>query len=149
MNKVFLVGNSGAKAELRYTAAKLPIINLSLAVPKSIKQPDGTWMQQTNWVKVTIFGRKAEVLAPLIDKGSKLMIDGELSVKDYQDRDGQKKTSVQVIANEVHVIARPAPQAEAFPPQQDFRHHQETRIPPPPAEIGFATQLISEEDIPF
>jgi single-strand DNA-binding protein len=104
VNQVTLVGRSGAKAELAYTQAGKPILGLSLATNERGK---GQGEQVTSWHKVVIFGRTAEIVAPLIHKGTELMVMGRLSYREWTDRNGNKQKNTDIVAFMVKVIQAP------------------------------------------
>jgi single-strand DNA-binding protein len=105
MNMCFLIGNSGADAELKYTQNGTAIVNVSIAT--SEKRGDA---YETHWHRIVLFGKTAESMAPRIKKGSQLFIQGKIFTRSWQDKDGVKKTSVEITANWVRIIQKDAPQ---------------------------------------
>lgn len=94
MNRMELIGRAGADAELRYLQTGTAVLEISLADSK--KQGE-TWV--TQWVRVVVYGERAEKLAPLIKKGTEVVAIGEYERREYTSRDGQKKTAEQLNAS--------------------------------------------------
>jgi single-strand DNA-binding protein len=109
MNMVFLIGNSGADAELKYTPNGTAIVNLSIAT--SEKRGDA---YETHWHRIVLFGKTAESMAPRIKKGSQVFIQGKIFTRTWDDKQGNKKTSVEITANWVRIIQKDAPQSQEF-----------------------------------
>lgn len=107
MNSCFLVGNSGADAELKVTSTGYPMLNLSVATSKKVKEE---W--KSFWHKVIVFGGLAEKIAPQIKKGSKLFVRGEIQTREWQDSDGAKRSVTEILANEIYVIEKGAPKMD-------------------------------------
>lgn len=97
LNRVTLLGNLGADAELRVTQSGTSVANLRLAVSESYKDKDGVKQEKTEWVSCTLWGRRAEALHKYLVKGTRLLIEGSLRTSSY-DKDGVKvyKTEVNV-----------------------------------------------------
>lgn len=74
INHVILSGNLGANSELRYTKSGTPILTFSLAVNDRVPNGDGTWGDYTNWPDCSMFGKRAEALAPYLTKGVKVTV---------------------------------------------------------------------------
>jgi single-strand DNA-binding protein len=79
------------------------VLNLSVAVQKR-KKKDGQWVNDTLWVDVTLFGKRAEGVAPLLAKGSRIGASGELGVREYIDRNNQARFQLELVAREIDVL---------------------------------------------
>lgn len=101
MNSVYLLGNSGANAELRYTQGGLPILSLSIATSKKVKDE-----KRTTWHRVSVLGKSAEIVAPLIQKGTMVFIEGELQTREWTDKDGNKKSITEVLAKIIYPVVK-------------------------------------------
>jgi single-strand DNA-binding protein len=134
MNKVLLIGNCGSKPELRYTQNGTAVLSPSIAVTKSYKDSQGQQVKTTTWVNVVVYGKRAEWASQDLQKGTKVFVDGELNIRDYQAKDGTKKTVVEVIAFQ-------------FVPFTAKKDAQSQSYAPPMATFDMGT--MSEEDIPF
>ena len=104
INKVILVGNLGRDPEVRYAQSGMAICKLSVAVTERVKDGDA-WKDETEWVRVTVFGKTAENAAQYLQKGRQVYVEGRLKTDKYKDKDGVEKTSVEVIASNVVFLA--------------------------------------------
>ena len=98
INKVILVGNLGAKPELKYGASGNAVTNLSVATSDSWTDKNtGEKQERTEWHRVSLFGKLAEVAAQYTDKGSKVYVEGKLQTTKYTDNAGIEKYSTSVV----------------------------------------------------
>lgn len=104
VNKVLLIGNLGRDAEIRNTGGGTPIANLRLATTDRRKAQDGTWTDHTEWHAVVAFGKTAEVMERWGKKGKMLYVEGRLQTREYTDKDGNKRWSTEVVANEIRML---------------------------------------------
>ena len=87
INKVILIGNLGAKPELKYSSTGTGITNLSVATSESWTDKNtGQKQEKTEWHRVSVFGKLAEVVTKYCDKGSKVYVEGKLQTRKYQDK---------------------------------------------------------------
>ena len=103
VNKVTLIGNLGKDAEIR-NGGGTTIANLRLATTDRRKAQDGTWTDHTEWHAVVAFGKTAEVMERWGRKGKMLYIEGRLQTREYTDKDGNKRWSTEVVANEIRML---------------------------------------------
>ena len=100
INKVILVGNLGAKPELRYAANGNAIANLNIATSESWTDKNtGQKQERTEWHRVSLFGKLAEIAGQYLDKGSKIYVEGSLRTQKYQAQDGSDRYSTSVIVS--------------------------------------------------
>jgi single-strand DNA-binding protein len=104
VNKCILIGNLGRDAEIRNTGGGTTIANLRLATTDRRKAQDGTWEDHTEWHSVVAFGKTAEVMERWGKKGKMLYIEGRLQTREYNDKDGNKRWSTEVVANEIRML---------------------------------------------
>lgn len=100
INSLTITGRLGADADLKYTQGGEAVLNLRVAVGQRVKR-GGEWKDEPVWLTVTVFGKRAEGLAKLLSKGSRVGATGELRVRQYETRDGGKGTSVELFARDV------------------------------------------------
>jgi single-strand DNA-binding protein len=106
-SRVVLVGNLGRDPEMRYSQNGTPITNFSIAVNRRRRGPDGNYVDETDWYRVTLFRNQAETSAEWLKKGSKVLVEGQLQIRTYTGQDGVERTSVDVNAdNFVNLTAR-------------------------------------------
>mgnify|MGYP000197294442 FL=1 len=101
VNKVILLGNLGDKPEIKYTADGKAIANLSIATSKAwVDKNSGEKQETTQWHRVVLFGKRAEIADKYCKKGTKVYIEGELTTHKYQDKDtGEDKYSTQIVVD--------------------------------------------------
>ena len=104
VNKCILVGNLGRDAEIRNTGGGMAIANLRLATTDRRKAQDGTWQDHTEWHAVVAFGKTAEVMEKYGKKGKMLYVEGRIQTREYTDKDGNKRWSTEVVANEIRML---------------------------------------------
>ena len=97
LNKVMLIGNLGANPEIKYTASGTAIANFNLATAESRKNKDGEREDKTEWHKVVMFGRQAEVCKDYLKKGSKIYLEGRIQTRSWDDQSGQKRYMTEIV----------------------------------------------------
>lgn len=107
LNRVFLIGNVGRDAELRFLANGTAQASFSLAVNRNQRGPDGEWKQETDWFNVVAWQELAERLAtgerPLT-KGQQVYVEGRLSIRSWDGDDGKKQYRTEIVANSVQAL---------------------------------------------
>ena len=104
VNKVILVGRLGADPEVRTTQSGTEVANLRLATDERRKDKDGNWGSHTEWHRVTCFGKTAENVGRFCQKGKQLYIEGKISTRKWQDKDGADRWSTEVVADQVRFL---------------------------------------------
>jgi single-strand DNA-binding protein len=105
INKVILVGNLGADPETRYMPSGSAVTNLSIATSETWKDKQtGEQKERTEWHKVAMFNRLAEIAAEYLRKGSQVYIEGKLRTRKWQDRDGNDRWTTEIIADEMQML---------------------------------------------
>ena len=105
INKVIIVGNLGADPETRYMPSGSAVTNLSVATSEQWKdKQSGEQKERTEWHKVAMFNRLAEISAEYLRKGSQVYIEGKLRTRKWQDRDGNDRWTTEVIADEMQML---------------------------------------------
>ncbi len=100
VNKVILIGNLGEKPELKYSSTNTAITNLSVATSESWTDKNtGQKQEKTEWHRVSVFGKLAEVISNYCDKGSKVYIEGKLQTRKWQDKNGADRYTTEVIVS--------------------------------------------------
>jgi single-strand DNA-binding protein len=101
VNKVILVGNLGADPELKYTPSNRPVCNLSVATNEVFKDKSGQRQERTEWHRVTVWGDQAENCSKYLAKGRMVYLEGRLQTRSWDDKDGKKRYSTEVVADRV------------------------------------------------
>jgi len=102
--KVTLIGNLGGDPEMRYTPTGRAFTSFSVACNRTYTPADGERREETEWSRVTAWGRLGEVCSQYLHKGSKAYIEGRLSSRSWEGADGQKRFSLEVTANDVQIL---------------------------------------------
>lgn len=102
MNKVILIGRLVRDPELRSTASGVPVCNFTLAVDRGFKNKDGS--SETDFIDVVVWRGGAESAAKYLKKGRQAAVDGSLQIRQYEDKDGNKRRAAEVVANRVEFI---------------------------------------------
>jgi len=103
LNKVMLIGRLGKDVELRVTPSGNSVASFSVASGRSVKEGDG-WKDQTEWFRVVAWEKLAEICANYLHKGSRVYVEGRLQTREYTDKEGVKRYSTEVIANDVILL---------------------------------------------
>jgi single-strand DNA-binding protein len=104
VNKVILVGNLGRDPEVRYTPDGAAIANISIATTSKYKNKTGELVEETEWHRVTFFGRLAEIAGEYLKKGRAVYVEGRLKTRKYTDKDGVEKYATDIIATEMQML---------------------------------------------
>ncbi len=157
VNKVILVGRLGRDPETRYTGSGQAVANFSLATDETYKDRNGERQKRTEWHKIVVWGKQAEIAQQYLKKGSLIFLEGRIQSREWQDKEGQKRTSFEIVANNFRMLggraegaaaagasgsaAGPARSGEDF----DQAGHADDAV----AGGGPSGPEISDEDIPF
>jgi len=104
LNKVMIIGNLGKEPELRYTPSGRPVTTFSVAVSRSWKSSNGEHRSETEWFKIVAWGKLAEICKEYLHKGQQVYIEGRLQTRQWEDKEGQQRTTVELIANEMTML---------------------------------------------
>ncbi|MEP7276988.1 MAG: single-stranded DNA-binding protein [Betaproteobacteria bacterium] len=104
VNKVILLGNLGRDPETRYTTGGDAVTNLNIATSEQWKDKGGEKQERTEWHRVVLFGRQAEVAGEYLKKGRSVYIEGRLQTRKYTDKDGVEKYSTEIVADRMQLL---------------------------------------------
>jgi len=159
VNRVILVGRLGRDPETRYTGGGQAVANFSLATDESYKDRNGERQKRTEWHKIVVWGKQAEIAQQYLKKGSLVFIEGRIQSREWQDKEGQKRTSFEIVANNFRMLGGRAEGAAAAGSGMGSgagRGGEEVDQTAPAEEAygGGGSQSgggpeISDEDIPF
>ena len=113
VNKVILVGRLGRDPETRYTGGGQAVANFSVATDESYKDKNGERQKRTEWHKIVVWGKQAEIAQQYLKKGSLNFIEGRIQSREWQDKEGQKRTSFEIVANNFRMLGGRAEGAAA------------------------------------
>jgi len=117
LNKVMIIGHLGRDPEMRYTPSGRPVTTFTVAVSRSWNSGDGERHSETEWFNVVAWGNLAETCKQYLGKGQQVYIEGRLQTRRWDDKEGAKHTSVEIVANEMIFLGerREGAQHEAAP----------------------------------
>jgi single-strand DNA-binding protein len=101
---VILVGNLGADPDMRYTPSGAGVCELRLATNESWVDKNGQKQERTEWHRVIIWGKRAEVCAKYLSKGRQVYVEGRIQTRKYQDKEGKDRYATEIIANDVQFL---------------------------------------------
>lgn len=102
MNKAILVGRLTAKPELRYTNSNIPFTRFTLAVNRKFSNPDGS--RDADFINCLAWRKTAEVICNYLDKGREVALDGRIQTGSYEDKDGVKRYTTDVVIDDIHFV---------------------------------------------
>ena len=137
VNKVLLIGHLGRDPELRYTPGGAAVANFSLATNEAWTDKAGVKQERTEWHRIVVWGKQAEIVGQYLQKGKQVFIEGSLATRDWNDRDGNKRQTTEVRALRVIMLGR----GEGRPEGAAGRGE--------PTEIDLGPPPQGEDDIPF
>jgi single-strand DNA-binding protein len=153
VNKVILVGRLGKDPEVRFTSGGQAVANFTMATDYSYKDRNGEHQKRTEWHRIVAWRKLAEIVQQYLKKGSLIYIEGRIETREWQDKEGQKRYTTEIIANEMRMLGgRSDGMAAGAPASAGGASRAEEVDHAAPAEepIGGAPgPEISDEDIPF
>lgn len=139
INTVTISGNIGREPEMRQTSGGMAVLGFSMAVNERRKNNQGGWDDYTNWIDVSIFGNRAQGLAPHLHKGMKLTVKGKLRYNKWE-KDGQTRFKLEVIGEDVDFMS----------PRSDGSQQNQQQGQQPSQEATYVeATYIDDDDIPF
>ena len=119
VNKVILIGNMGADPEIKYMPSGEAIANLRIATSESWKdKTNGEQVERTEWHRVIMFRRLAEIAGEYLKKGSKVYIEGKLQTRKWQNKDGADQYTTEIVANAFQMLDSATTGAQQNKPAQ-------------------------------
>lgn len=104
LNKVMVIGHLGKDPEMRFTPSGRPVTTFSVAVSRSWNTADGERRSETEWFNIVSWGNLAEICNQYLHKGQQVYIEGRLQTRNWEDKEGKRHTSVEVVANEMLML---------------------------------------------
>lgn len=151
VNKVILVGNLGKDAETKFTPSGSARTTFTIATGRRWKdQSSGEWKEETDWHNVVLW--RSENLANYLQKGKQVYVEGRLSQRSYDDKDGNKRYVTEVVAEDVILLGGRGGGGESPSAGDDFGQPASMPRGPqrrPQAEPASFDQGITDDDVPF
>lgn len=113
MNKAILIGNLGRDPEMNYTTNGAAVTKFSIAVNRRTKGQDGEWGTETDWFNIVAWSNLAETCAKYLTKGSKVCVEGRITMRKYTGRDEVERTAVEIVISEMEMLSPKGEQRSA------------------------------------
>jgi single-strand DNA-binding protein len=104
VNRVILVGRLGRDPETRFTGGGQAVANFSVATDETFKDRNGERQKRTEWHKIVVWGKQAEIAQQYLKKGALVYIEGRIQSREWQDKEGQKRTSFEIVASNFRML---------------------------------------------
>jgi single-strand DNA-binding protein len=145
LNKILLIGNLGKDPEIRYTPDGSPVATFSLATSESWTDKSGSRQEHTEWHTIVAWTRLADLAKRFLSKGRQVYVEGRIRSREWNDRDGNKRRTTEVIATQIVLLGSRSQNAEAGAQPMDSAN----RSSAPETDPGFGDAGITDSDIPF
>jgi single-strand DNA-binding protein len=151
VNKVILVGRLGRDPETRYTGGGQAVANFSVATDETYRDKNGERQKRTEWHKIVVWGKQAEIAQQYLKKGSLIFIEGRIQSREWQDKEGQKRTSFEIVASSFRMLGGRGDGATggSFAGASRSEEHDQSAGAEDFGSPGAAGPEISDDDIPF
>ncbi len=136
VNKAILVGRLGADPEVRYTNSGTAVANFNMATSVNFTDKNGEKTEKTEWHRIVAFGRLGEICGEYLSKGKQVYIEGRLQTREWEDRDGNKKRTTEIVAGTMQMLGAAS----------DKVRGDVSNEPPPVSDIP---NIGTEDDVPF
>ena len=140
VNKVILVGNLGANPEMRFTQGGQAVANLRIATTERWTDKNGQKQEATEWHRVVVWGKQAEIVGQYLTKGRQVFIEGSIRTRQWQDQQGQKRYTTEIVARNVQMLGG---RGERAPEDAT------ATVPPTDEAMGAEFGGGPDDDIPF
>ena len=134
VNRVILLGNLGADPEMRYTSSGTAVANFRIATTERWNSPSGEKEERTEWHRIVAFGRLGEICGEYLAKGKQVYIEGRLQTRNWEDRDGNQRTTTEIVATGMQMLGQAAGGDTRFQEKDESSPQEES---------------TKNEDIPF
>jgi single-strand DNA-binding protein len=146
VNKAIIVGTLGQDPEMRYTANGSAVANISVATNETWKDKStGEAQERTEWHRIVMFGKLAEIAQQYLKKGSQAYFEGRIQTRKWQDRDGNDRWSTEIVANEMQMLGGRSGAGGGAPMESGSQSQSQSR----PAATETAPMDDGFDDIPF
>ena len=140
VNKVILIGNLGSDPELKYTPSGAAVTNFNVATNEVWNDKDGNKQERTEWHRVVLWRKLAEIAGEYLKKGSKVYLEGKLQTRSWEDKDGVKRYTTEVVADNMTMHDAKG---------EGGGSSGASSAPPPASEAPPAADSGAEDDLPF
>ena len=149
VNKVILLGRLGNNPEVRNTPGGATVANFSIATNESWQDKNGQKQEKTEWHRVVVWGKLAQLCGEYLSKGRQVFLEGKLQTRQWQDKDGQTKYSTEVIANTVQFLGATQGQGQGVRNESGMGMNEGSATGNDYSNVNMEQPSFTEEDIPF
>jgi single-strand DNA-binding protein len=150
VNKVILVGNLGKDPELRYTPAGAAVATFSIATSERYKDKQGQQQEKVEWHNIVVWRQLAEICGKYLHKGKQVYIEGKITTRAYDDRDGNKKYITEIVADQMRMLGGKDNESGGSQRQAPPRQESQQRQPQPSQQHDYQDPPFNpDDDIPF
>jgi single-strand DNA-binding protein len=135
INKVILIGNLGSDPEVRYTPSGKAVANFRIATTEQWTNKEGGKEERTEWHRIVAWGRLGEICGEYLHKGKQVYIEGKLQTRSWEDRDGNKRFTTEVLAQTMQMLGPAGKEGRVGSPDERYPVEEPITVP--------------EDDIPF
>ena len=139
LNKVMLIGNLGKDPEVRYTPSGQAVASFNLATSEKFKNKNGEWEERTEWHRVTLWARLAEIAGEYLSKGKTIYIEGRLQTRKWQDNSGNERYTTEIVGEKMQMLS----------PKGEGRRGSDVTSEPVAGGGGYEEPPFQDDDIPF
>lgn len=145
LNKVFIIGNLTRDPELRMLPSGAPVVSFGVATNRIWKNQQGQKQEEVQFHNVVVFGRQAEIANQYLSKGRMVFIEGRIQTRDWEGKDGVKRSRTEIIAERVQFGPRPG----GFSQKEEGAPKEQPSFKNELPEINIEEEEIKTEDLPF
>jgi len=128
VNKWIGIGNLGKDPEIKYTTSGTAVCNFSIACTEKWKNKAGQWQEKTEWVKLVAWGKLGEICGEYLSKGKMVYIEGKLSTREWEGKDGGKRYTTEIVAREMKMLGSGKPEQK---PASREENYDSVKVTPP------------------
>jgi single-strand DNA-binding protein len=136
VNKVILIGNLGADPEVKYLSGGTTVANFRIATTENRLNRSGEKVAMTEWHRIVAFGKLAEICGEYLNKGKQVYVEGRLRTRSWEDKDGNRKWTTEIVATQMQMLGAPGASVETSDLEKE-------------AGIGQEAPSGSDDDVPF
>lgn len=139
LNSIVISGHLTREVELRYTPKGTPVAKIGLAFNRVYQGQDGNWVEESNFLDVSVWGKQAELCSERLHKGSPVIFEGYLKTSMYTDKDNQQRKFVEIVANKIHFMEKTGSSYEEGPSGEPAANY----------DVDTSDQNVTDDDVPF
>jgi single-strand DNA-binding protein len=143
VNKIILVGRVGGDPEVKYVTEDNPVANFTLATSEKYKKSDGEKVEKTEWHRLVMWKNLAKIVEKYVKKGDLLYVEGKVTYRSYEDKDGVKKYITEVVVNNLVMLGG----------KKDHEQSEQSSVPDPienyQSPVATAPKEEETDDMPF